>query len=111
MFNFFVILYIIVLSILSYLFCHIVFTKNIKNDLLFFIIANYILSFSLWCFLFYFNDYLFSAINIFLLLINTIFLSYEIRITYNKYKFFYMPYLIYIVFLFYLIIDLFLMHL
>lgn len=111
MFNFLVFIYIIVLLLLSFLFCHIIYENKLKNDLLFFVVVNFILSFSFILFLFYFKDYLFSLINITLLLINTFCLSYEIRLTYDKYKLLSIPYLIYIVFIFYLIIDLYLMNL
>lgn len=104
-------IYIIVLSLLSFLFCHLIFEKKMKNDLFFFVITNFILSFTFLLFLFYYQDYLFSLVNIFFLLINTIFLSFEIKITYDKYKLLTMPYLIYIAFIFYLIFDLFLMNL
>lgn len=106
-----IITYIVVLSLLTFLFCHIIYEKKMKNDLCFFVISNFILSFSFLVFFFYYKDYLFSLVNIFFLLINTIFLSYEIRLTYDKYKLFSMPYLIYIAFIFYLIFDLFLMNL
>ena len=111
MFNFLVFIYIIVILLLSFLFCHIIYENKLKNDLLFFVVVNFILSFSFILFLFYFKDYLFSLINITLLLINTFCLSYEIRLTYDKYKLLSIPYLIYIVFIFYLIIDLYLMNL
>ncbi len=103
--------YIIVLFLLSFLFCHIIYEKKMKNDLFFFVISNFILSFSFLVLLFYYHDYLFSLINIFFLLINTIFLSFEIKLTYDKYRLFSIPYLIYIAFIFYLIFDLFLMNL
>lgn len=105
------IIYLIVLSLLTFLFCHIIHEHKMKNDLFFFVISNFILSFSFLIFLFYYNDYLFSLVNIFFLLLNTIFLSYEIKLTYDKYKILSIPYLIYIVFIFYLIIDLYLMNL
>ena len=111
MLNILIVLYFIVLCLISFLFCHIIYENNMKNDLLFFVLVNFILSFSFLVFLFYFKDYLFSLVNMFLLLINTIFLSYEIRLTYDKYKLLSIPYLIYIVFIFYLIIDLYLMNL
>ena len=105
-----ILIYLIVLFLISFLFFHIIYENKMKNDLLFFVISNFVLSFSFICFLFYFKDYLFSLTNMFLLLINTIFLSYEIKKTYDKYKLLSIPYLIYIVFIFYLIIDLYLMH-
>lgn len=111
MLNVLVIIYFIVLFLLSFLFCHIIYENKLKNDLLFFVIVNFILSFSFIVFLFYFKDYFLSLVNITLLLINTFCLSYEIRLTYDKYKLLSIPYLIYMVFIFYLIIDLYLMHL
>lgn len=106
-----VIIYVVVLSLISFLFCHIIYENKLKNDLLFFVIVNFILSFSFIVFLFYYKDYLFSLINIFLLVINTFCLSYEIKLTYDKYKVLSWPYLIYMVFILYLIIDLYLMNL
>ncbi|HAB66126.1 MAG TPA: hypothetical protein DCE23_02040 [Firmicutes bacterium] len=103
------IIYLIVLSLLSFLFCHIIYKNKMKNDLFFFVICNFILSFSFLVFFFYYKDYLLSFVNMFFLLLNTIFLSYEIKLTYDKYKVLSFPYLIYIIFIFYLILDLFLM--
>lgn len=105
------IIYIIVLSLLTFLFCHIIHDSKMKNDLAFFVICNFILSFSFLIFFFYFQDYIFSFVNILLLLINTIFLNYEIKITYDKYKLLSIPYLIYIVFIFFIIFDLLLINL
>lgn len=104
-------IYLVVLTLLSILFCHLIYEKKMKNDLFFFVISNFILSFSFLIFFFYYNDYLFSLVNMFFLLLNTIFLSFEIKMTYDKYKVLSIPYLIYIVFLFYLIFDLYLMNL
>lgn len=104
-------IYLVVLFLLSFLFCHIIYEKKMKNDLFFFVISNFILSFSFLVFFFYYKDYLFSLVNMFFLLLNTIFLSYEIKMTYDKYKLLSVPYLIYIVFIFYIIFDLYLMNL
>lgn len=103
--------YIIVLSLLTFILLKIIHEHKMKNDLIFFVITNYLLSFSFLIFLFHFNDYLFSLVNMFLLLINTIFLNYEIKLTFNKIKLLSIPYLAYITFIFYLIFDLFLMNL
>ena len=111
MLNVLILIYFIVLALLSFLFVHIIYENKMKNDLLFFVIANFILSFSFVSFLFYFKDYLFALVNMFLLLINTVCLSYEIKLTYDKYKVLSWPYLIYMVFILYLIIDLYLMNL
>lgn len=105
------IIYIFVLSLLSYFFYFLIRINKLKNNLLFFLLSNFILSFSFLVFLFYYKGCLFSLINIFLLLINTIFLSFEIRVTYGKYSILSMPYLLYIMFVIYLIFDLYLMHL
>ncbi len=105
------IVYLVVLSLLSFLFCHLIYEKKMKNDLFFFVISNFILSFSFLVFFFYYEDYLFSLVNMFFLLLNTIFLSFEIKMTYDKYKVLSIPYLIYIVFIFYIIFDLYLMNL
>lgn len=104
------IIYLVVLTLLSFLFCHLIYEKKMKNDLFFFVISNFILSFSFLVFFFYYEDYLFSLVNMFFLLLNTIFLSFEIKMTYDKYKVLSIPYLIYIVFIFYIIIDLYLMN-
>ncbi len=106
MLYFLLILYVIVLSLLTFVFCHIIVNKNMKRDLAFFVIVNYILSFTFLVFLFHYKDYTFSLIVIVLLLINTIFTNYEIKITYNKYKLLSMPYLIYVIFIFFILIDL-----
>lgn len=111
MITYLIFIYITVLSLLSFLFIRLIKTKMMKSDLSFFVITNFILSFSFLVFLFYYKDYLFSLVNMFFLLLNTIFLSYEIKLTYDKYRLLSVPYLIYIVFLFYLMFDLYLMHL
>lgn len=110
MFNIIIIIYLIVLFILLFLLGLIIYENKMNNDLLFFTLSNFILSFSLICFLFYFKDYLFSLVNMFLLFFNTIFLCYEIKNTFNKYRMLAIPYFIYIVYIFYLIIDLCLMY-
>lgn len=104
------VIYVIVLSLLTFLFCHIIQENKMKNDLLFFVFTNYILSFSFIVFFAYYNDYLFSLVNIFLLLLNTIFLNFEIKNTYDKYKFLSIPYLIYVFCIFFIILDLFLIN-
>ena len=106
---FLIVIYLFVLSLLSFLFCHIIYENKMKNDLLFFVVTNFVLSFSFLVFLFYFKDFLLTLVSIIFLLINTVCLSNEIRLTYNKYRLLSIPYLIYIVFIFYLIIDLYLM--
>ena len=111
MFNVLVFVYFIVLSLISILFYRIIKQKKMKNYLCFFVITNFILSFSFLVFLFYYKDYLLSLVNVFFLLLNTIFLSYELKFTYDSYRILSIPYLIYIVFLFYLIFDLYLMSL
>ena len=111
MLNVLLIIYVVVLSLITFLFYRIINQKKMKSDLAFFVGCNYILSLSFLLFLFYFNDYLISLAAIFLLLINTIFLNFEIKMTYDKYNLLSMPYLIYITFIFYLIFDLFLMNL
>jgi hypothetical protein len=108
---FLIVIYLFVLSLLSFLFCHIIYENKMKNDLLFFVVTNFVLSFSFLVFLFYYKDYLLSLVNVFFLLLNTIFLSYELKFTYDSYRILSIPYLIYIVFLFYLIFDLYLMSL
>ncbi|MBQ8192594.1 MAG: tryptophan-rich sensory protein [Bacilli bacterium] len=104
-----VIIYAFVLSLLTFLFCHIIHERKMKRDLAFFVISNYILSFSFLIFFFYYKDFLLSIANIILLLINTIFLNYEIKLTYDKYKLLSVPYLIYIVLVLFIIFDLLLM--
>ena len=104
-------LYIVVLSLITIVFCHIIHENKMKDDLAFFVLCNYILSFSFLIFFFYYFDYLFSLMIILLLLLNTIFLNFEIKGTYDKYKYLSLPYLIYIAFIFFLIFDLFLFNL
>lgn len=111
MINVLIVSYLVVLLLLSFLFLRLIGQKKMKNDLFFFVISNFILSFSFLIFLFYYKDYLFSLVTIFFLLLNTIFLSFEIKMTYDKYSLLSIPYLIYIVFMFFLIFDLYLMHL
>ena len=106
---FLIVIYLFVLSLLSFLFCHIIYENKMKNDLSFFVVTNFVLSFSFLVFLFYFKDFLLTLVSIVFLLINTVCLSNEIRLTYNKYRLLSIPYLMYIVFIFYLIIDLYLM--
>ena len=105
------IIYAVVLVLVSILAIHIILNNKMNNDLLFFVIANYILSFSLIVFLFHYKDYLFSLVNVFLLAVNTICLTYEVKLTKDRYRVLSIPYLIYIIYIFYLIIDLYLMHL
>lgn len=105
------IIYIVVLSLLSFLFCHIIINNNMKRDLAFFIIVNYILSFTFLVFLFFYNDYVLSLVILFLLLINTILSMREIKLTYDKYNVLSIPYLIYIIFMIFIIFDLVLMNL
>lgn len=111
MIYFLLISYIFVLTLLTFLFCHIIHENRMKNDLAFFVLCNYILSFSFLIFFFYYTDYLFSLVNILLLLLNTIFLNFEIKGTYDRYKLLSLPYLVYIVFIFFIIFDLFLFNL
>ena len=103
--------YVIVLSMLSFLFIKIIYERKMKNDLAFFVICNYILSFSFLIFFFYFKDIIFSFVNIMFLLCNTIFLCYELKQSYSKYKILSIPYLIYIAIIFFIMFDLFLMNL
>lgn len=103
--------YVVVLSMLSFLFVRLVITKKMKRDLAFFVLANYILSFSFLVFFFYYKDIILSFVNIILLSLNSIFLHIEIKHTYDKYKLFSLPYLIYILVLFFIMFDLLLMNL
>ena len=111
MFKILIIIYLIVLVLLSFLFCRLIRQHKMKIDLFFFVVSNFVLSFSFLVFFFYYKDNLLSLVNILFLLLNTIFLSYEIKLTYDKYSILSMPYLIYITFIFFLIVDLYLMHL
>ena len=111
MINFLILVYIVVLSLLSFLFIRLIVRKKMKQDLCFFVISNFILSFSFLVFFFYYEDIVFSFCNILFLLLNTIFLHYEIKNTYDKYKLLSIPYLIYIIFLFFIMFDLLLMNL
>jgi len=103
--------YVIVLSMLSFLFIKIIYERKMKNDLAFFVICNYILSFSFLIFFFYYKDIVFSFVNILFLLLNTIFLCYELKQSYSKYKLLSIPYLIYVSIIFFIMFDLFLMNL
>lgn len=111
MINILLFFYIIILSTLSYLFIKLIFQRKMNNDLAFFVICNYILSFTFLVFFFYFKDVLFSLVDIFFLLLNTIFICYELKNIYSKYNLLSIPYLIYIVFVFFILFDLFLMNL
>ena len=106
-----IIVYIILLSLLSFLFIRLVIKNQMKRDLLFFVLSNYILSFSFLVFLFYFKDYVISFLNILFLLLNSIFLTYELKSTYDKYRLFSIPYFIYILIIFFIMFDLLLMNL
>ena len=106
-----IIVYVILLSLLSFLFVRLVIKNQMKRDLLFYVLVNYILSFSFLIFLFYFKDYIISFINIFFLLLNSIFMNYELKNTYDKYTLFSIPYFIYILFIFFIMFDLLLVNL
>ena len=106
-----IIVYIILLSLLSFLFIRLVVKNQMKRNLLFYVLVNYILSFSFLIFLFHFKDYILSFINILFLLLNSIFLTYELKNTYDKYKLLSIPYSIYILFIFFIMFDLLLMNL
>ncbi len=105
------IIYFVVIIMLLFLIGHIIYDDKMTKDLLFFVISNFILSFAFLFYLFTFKDYLFSLVSVFLLVINTICLCYEIKLSKDKYKLLSIPYLSYVVFIFYLTIDLYLMHL
>ena len=102
--------YIIALSCITLIFCHSIMKLNYKKDFLYFVLSNYILSFSFLIFFFYYKDIVLSLINIFFLMVNAGFLVYEIKESYNKYKFLSLPYFVYICFLFCIIFYLFLMN-
>ena len=111
MINVLVFIYVIVLSMLSFLFLRLIISNKMKNDLCFFVITNFILSFSFLVFFFHYKDIVLSFVNILFLLFNTIFLNYEIKNTYDKYKLLSIPYLIYIICIFFIMFDLLLMNL
>jgi hypothetical protein len=104
-------IYVIVLSMLSFLFYKIIVTNKINNDLLFFILCNYILSFGFFVFYFYYKDLLYSFVDILFLLINTILTGYELMCNRIKYKCLYLPYLSFVMFIFFIVFDQFLMSL
>ena len=107
----FLITYFILLFFVSFIIIHLICEGKMNNDLLFNTISNYVLSFSFFVFLLYFKDYLYSLVNMFLLVINTIYLTYEINLSRDRYRVLSIPYLLFIFYVFYLIIDLYLIHL
>lgn len=102
--------YIISLSLISFIFCHSIYKHNYKKDFLYFVLSNYILSFSFFIFFIYYKDVLLSLIIIGFLLLNTIFLVYEIKTSYQKYKLLTLPYLLYIFYIFCIIFLLYLVN-
>ena len=106
MFSILLFFYILFFSIMLLLFFYLTYKNRMKNDLLFFVIVNFILSFSFFVFLFYYKDYLFALVNILLLLFDSILMCYEIKQINNKFFVLSLPYLCYVMYIFYLTIDL-----
>jgi len=102
--------YIVVLACLVVLLGRLLCNKKLKNDLFFFVICNFILIFSLTIFYFYYKDYVFSLVNMFLLFLNTLFLIHEIKLVCGKYEFLAMPYLFYMFVLLLYVIRVFLVN-
>ena len=98
-----IISYLIISGLVFFLFGHLIYKKKMKNDLLFFVFTNYILTFSFLTFFFYYKDIVFSIINILFLLVNNIFLFYEIKLSKDKYLLLFVPYIIYIFIIFILL--------
>lgn len=105
-----IIIYLLSLFLISLLFLKIILNHKMKGDLAFFTTCNYLLPFTFILFFFHYQDYLFGLLNMLLIVLNTLFLTYEIKSLYHKYKLLTIPYLIDIIFMFYLIIDLTLMN-
>ena len=72
---------------------------KISKDLLFFLLVNILLVFSLNIFYFYFQNEVFSFIISFLLLINNILMFKEIKYIHSKYYLITIPYFIYIIYI------------
>ncbi len=98
-----IISYLIISGLVFFLFGHLIYKKKMKNDLLFFVFTNYILTFSFLTFFFYYKDIVFSIINILFLLVNNLFLFYEIKLSKDKYLLLFVPYIIYIFIIFILL--------
>lgn len=98
-----IISYLIISGLVFFLFGHLIYKKKMKNDLLFFVFTNYILTFSFITFFFYYKDIVFSIINILFLLVNNLFLFYEIKLSKDKYLLLFVPYIIYIFIIFILL--------
>lgn len=98
-----IISYLIISGLVLFLFGHLIYKKKMKNDLLFFVFTNYILTFSFITFFFYYKDIVFSIINILFLLVNNLFLFYEIKLSKDKYLLLFVPYIIYIFIIFILL--------
>ena len=98
-----IISYLIISGLVFFLFGHLIYKKKMKNDLLFFVFINYILTFSFLTFFFYYKNMVFSIINILFLLVNNIFLFYEIKLSKDKYLLLFVPYIIYIFIIFILL--------
>lgn len=98
-----IISYLIISGLVFFLFGHLIYKKKMKNDLLFFVFTNYILTFSFLIFFFYYKDIVFSIINILFLLVNNLFLFYEIKLSKDKYLLLFVPYIIYIFIIFILL--------
>lgn len=98
-----IISYLIISGLVFFLFGHLIYKKKMKNDLLFFVFINYILTFSFLTFFFYYKDIVFSIINILFLLVNNLFLFYEIKLSKDKYLLLFVPYIIYIFIIFILL--------
>ena len=98
-----IISYLIISGLVFFLFGHLIYKKKMKNDLLFFVFTNYILTFSFLTFFFYYKDIVFSIINILFLLVNNLFLFYEIKLSKDKYLLLLVPYIIYIFIIFILL--------
>ncbi len=98
-----IISYLIISGLVFFLFGHLIYKKKMKNDLLFFVFTNYILTFSFLTFFFYYKDIVFSIIIILFLLVNNLFLFYEIKLSKDKYLLLFVPYIIYIFIIFILL--------
>lgn len=79
--------------------------KNLMNeDLIFLLLCNYLLNITTALFFGFYNSLTWSLISSFLLLIFAVILYFKIIKTFNKFKFFPLPYLSLVFFVFYFIL-------
>ena len=79
--------------------------KNLNNDVLFFLLSNYILSGAILAFFYTFKDGFFSLVACSILTLNAIFLLFEFYRKFKTYKFFPTCYFMLTLYLFCFLID------